>query len=700
MKDGSGAFQPGAATLPRCLPGLERTGMSLTSPRKPLFRRRTATAGALFVLAASLTGTPAVAAPADPPGTFTEQNLGSTVAAPFAAYRIPALSYLGDGVVVAAWDGRPTNAADSPNPNSIVLRRSTDGGATWGPQRTVLAGFQDTANNGAGRYGYSDPSFVYDAVVDKLFLFSVYSQDAGFGSSTFGNNDANRNIISAQVAESSDGGLTWSAPKLITEVVKPGSSAAAPQPGDVRSMFATSGEGIQLKYGEYAGRLIQQFAGDVRQDNGSNAIQAYSVYSDDHGATWVKGANVGTKMDENKTVELSDGRIMLNSRSNDGADNARKIAISSDGGHSYGPVTLDADLTDPANNAAIARLFPDAPLGSADAKKLIFTNANDANSRQNVSARVSCDDGATWGVPRTIRSGFSAYSTVTRLENGQIGVLYESSYTNGIMFAKFSDSWLNSCTAPVAPVPTVIAGVEISGIPSDSGRNLASSPYTAGEVVPYSFKVTNRNTGAVTVIPSAGNFAPLLPPGTGNCRYVSLAAGSSYTCGTPRHTVTAAEAAQGYFVPDTEWAVSGAATGNGRVTGQPVPLAGGVQAPAGSIAGVTITGSRTDPARDVAANPYTAGEAVPYSFTVRNTGTAAVTATPTAGNFAPFMPPGTGNCRYISLGAGASYNCITPVHTVTAAEAAQGYFIPDTSWTVAAGAASSGRVLGEPVRLK
>lgn len=670
--------------------------------RSPLLRRPGRLAAAALAagvaLSSLLVAGPAAAAPTDPPGTFSEQNLGATVVSPFAAYRIPALSYLGNGVVVAAWDGRPNNAADSPNPNSIVMRRSTDGGATWDAQRTILAGNLDTANNGAGKFGYSDPSFVYDAETGKLFLFSVYSKNAGYASSTFGNDDANRNIISAQVSESSDGGLSWGAPRLITSIVKPGSSTTNPQPGDVRSMFASSGEGIQLRYGPHAGRLIQQFAGDVRQADGTNAIQAYSVYSDDHGATWIKGANVGTRMDENKTVELSDGRVMLNSRSNNAADNARKVAISTDGGASYGPVTLDTALTDPANNAAIARLFPDAPAGSADAKKLIFTNANNPDSRQNVSARVSCDDGATWGVPRTIRSGFSAYSTVTRLESGQIGVLYESSYSNGIMFAKFSDSWLNSCTPPPAPSTTTVAGVSISGTRTDTSRDLAANPYTAGQSVSYSFTVRNNNAGTVTVTPTAGNFAPLTAPGTGNCRYLSLAPGASYVCTTPAHTVTAEEVAQGYFVPDTTWAISGAASGTDKVLGYPVALKSGIQAPAGSLAGVSITGSRDDAARNVLTNPYAAGEAVPYRFAVLNSGASAATVTPTAGNFAPFLPPGAGNCRYSSLPAGAGYNCTTPRHTVTTADLALGYFVPDTGWSVGTGA--SVRLLGEPVRLK
>ena len=227
-----------------------------------------------------------------------------------------------------------------------------------------------------------------------MFAFFVYSKDQGFGGSVFGNDDADRSVISSAVVESGDGGQTWSSPRLITNVTKPGTSRTSPQPGDVRANFAASGEGIQLKYGIHKGRLIQQYSGQVLQANGTQAFQAYSVFSDDHGATSQKGAPVGAAMDENKTVELSDGRVMLNSR--DSANGGyRKVAISNDGGATYGQVTQDTELPDPANNGSIARMFPDAAAGSADARKLIFTNANSKSGRENLSARVSCDDGAT-----------------------------------------------------------------------------------------------------------------------------------------------------------------------------------------------------------------------------------------------------------------------------------------------------------------
>ncbi|WP_440102197.1 hypothetical protein [Glutamicibacter mishrai] len=120
-----------------------------------------------------------------------------------------------------------------------------------GPVTTVAAGFTGIADQ--GKYGYSDPSYVVDDESGKTFAFFVYSKDQGFGGSTWGNDDTNRQVLSAAVVESSDDGATWSKPRLITDVVKPSDSAV---PGAVRSTFATSGQGIQITRGQYAGRLV------------------------------------------------------------------------------------------------------------------------------------------------------------------------------------------------------------------------------------------------------------------------------------------------------------------------------------------------------------------------------------------------------------------------------------------------------------
>jgi sialidase-1 len=754
---------------------------------------RIAAAGALSLGLLAGLGLPATAAPIPPnnpaaaPGTFTEANIGADRTAANFFYRIPALTYLGNNVVLAAWDGRPGSAADAPNPNSIVQRRSTDGGVTWGPVTVIAAGHVGDASG--PKLGYSDPSYVYDAEAGKVFAFFVYSKDQGFGGSQFGNSDADRTVISSAVIESSDGGITWSQPRLITNVTKPGTSKTSPVAGDVRSNFASSGEGIQLKYGQYKGRLIQQYAGDIRQADGTNKIQAYSVYSDDHGATWHKGANVGDRMDENKTVELSDGRVLLNSRDN-ANQGYRKVAVSTDGGATYGPVTQDTELPDPANNGAIARMFPNAAQGSADAKKLIFTNANSKTGRENVSARVSCDDGATWPGVRTIRSGFSAYSTVTRLEEGKFGVLYEGNYTDNMPFAKFDDAWLNYACAPLSvpavttapgatqqvpvtvtnqeastlsgatatiytpsgwsattvPVPGVAPGasvtvnVALTAPANASGpqnlnaafttangrvsqftftatvpvapqvgltitgtapaRDVVANPYQVGEVLSYSLNVKSTANVTANSVPVSGTFdSGFLPPSAPNCRYNNLAAGANYNCTTAKHVITAADIERGYFAPEASFSITASTTPSLTKT---VPFTGAAVALRDGLLTAEISGARADVGRDLATQPYAAGDLVPYTFTVKNTSPLVGKVVPTAGNFSPFLPEGPGNCRYSVLPAGQSYECTTPRHTVTAEEAAQGFFVPTSTWEISSAGQSSKTITvnGDPVELR
>lgn len=452
----------------------------------------------------------------DAPGHFSSQVLASNgdgaidpVLGKY--YRIVALANLGNGVLLAAYDGRPTGA-DAPAANSIIQRRSTDGGKTWGTPTFIARG--QVAAPGTKAYGFSDPSYVVDQETGTVFNFHVYSKDAGFASSQLGNDDADRNVISAEVSVSTDGGVTWStdpanqpslptppsygpgsayagfAGPLITGVVKPTGASVngVANVGGVLGEFASSGEGIQLQYGLHRGRLIQQFAGTIIQPDGSKTIQAYSVYSDDHGKTWHMGTPVGTAMDENKVVELSSGDVMLNSRDSAGGG-GRKVAISHDGGATYGPVVYDHTLTDPRNNAAITRMFPAAPEGSADAEKLLFSNAdNPPFARINGTIRYSCDNGATWSTSRAFAPGQpTSYSTVTALGDGRYGVLYEGA-GNAITFASFDAQWLGPLCGSLTANPITVA---------------------PGHSADVSVKVVNRDEKAF----SKGTVALTLPTG-------------------------------------------------------------------------------------------------------------------------------------------------------------------------------------------
>lgn len=487
----------------------------MTFPNKSTSRRGARVVATAGVLAAGLLATmmaPAIADEASNAPSYSEHVLaknGDNAIDPVLGknYRIPALADLGGGVVLASYDGRP-DGADSPSPNSIIQRRSTDYGQTWGAPTYVVRG--QMPGDGVLRYGFSDPSYIVDRETGTVFNFHVFSKDVSFQAGAFGNDDADRQITSVQVSVSTDRGLTWStdpanmpvlppsdnypagsgyagfAGPSITKVVKPVGETvgSVTNVGGVAGVFAASGEGIQLKYGAHKGRLIQQFTGKVKQLDGSTTYQAYSVYSDDHGKTWQRGAFTGTGMDENKTVELSNGDVMMNSRTSSG-ERARKVAVSKDGGESYGAVTVDATLADPVNNASIARMYPDALEGSAAARILLFSNANSATARQNGTIRYSCDDGATWSAGKQFKAGAMSYSTVTALGDGNFGVFYEGD-NNTMTFGKFNAAWLDTpCGVTVLVKPAFEPNVDRQKLNGQApvDLDLKSGKYSIGDTV-------------------------------------------------------------------------------------------------------------------------------------------------------------------------------------------------------------------------
>jgi sialidase-1 len=335
----------------------------------------------------------------------------------YPVYRIPALVVSNAGTLIASYDGRPT-LADVPSNIALVVRRSVDGGRTWLPRQVVRAD--------AAPLGYGDPSLLADRHTGRIFLFYAASVRQGFAGSATGNREDDPDVLQADYSSSDDDGLTWQH-RRITAAIKDPAWAG---------MFAASGRGIQLRYGARAGRLVQQYVVRVRGDN-----YAASAFSDDHGATWRMGTLVGPGVDENKTVELADGRLMLNSR----AKPYRLVAWSSDGGEHYTGLRPDSQLPDPANNGAIIRFDEDAPMGSARARRLLFANTAHATERANLSIKLSCDSGNSWQAAVTIEPGPSAYATLAMLPGGDVGVLYERGRYEFITFARFTPAWPRGC---------------------------------------------------------------------------------------------------------------------------------------------------------------------------------------------------------------------------------------------------------------
>lgn len=366
-----------------------------------------------------------------------------------AYYRIPALVTANNGDLLASYDYRPNMPADSPNPNSIVQRRSTDNGKTWGPETVIAKGVES-----GDVVGYSDPSYVIDRETGTIFNFHVKSFDKGFTAGTpiktNGKVDENdRTKAQIAVSKSSDNGYTWSTEVITADVLDP--SALIDGFG-----FATSGAGIQIQNGKYAGRLVQQYAFSNKVADGTYRNVAVSVYSDNHGNTWKAGAPTPVttaageqvQFDENKVVELSDGTLLLNSRTSKfDASGYRVVAKSTDGGETWGTPRIEKNLVDPGNNASIIRAFPNAKPGTPKSKVLLFSNAKHDISRVHGTNRVdgtvtvSYDDGATWDNENAWRftdeGEYVGYSTMAIQADGKIGILHETA-GGGIQYLNFS----------------------------------------------------------------------------------------------------------------------------------------------------------------------------------------------------------------------------------------------------------------------
>ena len=72
----------------------------------------------------------------------------------------------------------------------------------------------------------------------------------------------------------------------------------------------------------------------------------------------------------------------------------------------------------------------------------LFSNSNDKKDRKNLTVKISYDEGATWSGGKTIYAGSAAYSSMTILENGDIGLFFEKNdYTENV-FVSFSLEWL------------------------------------------------------------------------------------------------------------------------------------------------------------------------------------------------------------------------------------------------------------------
>lgn len=322
-------------------------------------------------------------------------------------FRIPAIVTTNDGELLAICEGRKTSRSDHGDVD-LVMKRSGDNGQTWSPLSLIYEEGAEAAIT------IGNPCPIVDRLTNTIWL--PFTRD-------------NDDVL---LTSSRDGGKTWSAPRVITASVK----------RDDWTWYATGpGNGIQLERGPSKGRLV--IPCDHRVNNIADrrrATRSHIIYSDDHGETWQIGGITEFEMNECAVAELSDGRLMLNMRSNRGKGR-RGVTISHDGGASWSECLDDAALIEPVCQASLLRYSWDDASGTS---RLLFSNPASTTARDHMTLRISTDEGKTWPVAIEIYAGSAAYSSLTRLRDAGVGVLYERDNYSEIAFTRIESPALNS----------------------------------------------------------------------------------------------------------------------------------------------------------------------------------------------------------------------------------------------------------------
>ncbi len=339
-------------------------------------------------------------------------------------YRIPALITAKDGSLIAMCDRRKNNEADLPQDIDVVAKRSTDGGLTWSEPVTVVAG------KGYGE-GYGDAGLVMakDGTIVAVFA-------AGMGL-----HGRPGNIGRTYIAKSKDNGATWGKVIDITDQLY-GPKVADKDRKEWVGVFCASGRGLCTR----DGRIM--FVAGAKKASGP--INNYLFYSDDKGDTWHVSSCAKVGGDEAKVVELNDGRLLMSIR-HGGAGSGTKprpYVISRDKGNSWSEVKTWEDIKDPACNGDMIN-YTSRKDGYERNRLLHSIPYSNRGWRENVSVLVSYNEGETWKYGRSVSPGSSAYSSLTILKNGTIGVFFEEHERNAgdgysLFYANVSLDWLTN----------------------------------------------------------------------------------------------------------------------------------------------------------------------------------------------------------------------------------------------------------------
>jgi sialidase-1 len=365
----------------------------------------------------------------------------------YSLYHIPGVVVTAKGTVLTWCEARKRSAGVSDwDDIRILLRRSTNDGKTWNTAKSIAdVPGSKTKNPFAMKMKNVDPNDVTynnpvmiadrDGSVHMLFCLEY---------------------MRVFYQRSDDDGITFSAPMEITAAFEPFKKHY-----DWKVLATGPNHSIQLKNG----RLVAPVW--LSTGTGGNAHRpsvTATIFSDDQGKTWKAGDIAVPCTDEwinpNETVaiELNDGRVMLNVRSESKA-HRRLVVTSPDGATNWSAPKFDDELLEPICMGGIVRY------NYGDQNGILFSNPHNldvtkgkpepgkSRTRKNVSVKLRRDEAQTWPINKLIEDGPSMYSDIAVTHSGTILCFYGRSgektglaaFAGGrLTLARFNLEWLTS----------------------------------------------------------------------------------------------------------------------------------------------------------------------------------------------------------------------------------------------------------------
>ncbi|MCY3017434.1 MAG: sialidase family protein [Planctomycetota bacterium] len=382
----------------------------------------------------------------------------------YVMYRIPGIAVTGRGTMLVYCEARAGQGDWTPQ--DVLLRRSIDGGRTWSEPRQMAKAPPDLKPNPAGLKQKLSTADVAAGKFTAHNAVAIPDLEPGVVHFLY-------HIEYARVfyLRSSDDGETWSPPREITAVIE-----------GFRDRYPWlvvgngCGHAIQLARGPHRGRLVIPLW--LSLGTGGHAHRPSDlavIYSDDRGETWQRGDFIArnggqsasgdeiVNPNETTVVELSDGRVLANIRS-ESRRNRRLLSISADGATGWSKPEFHEQLLEPVCMGSMARLA-DGGLLFANPDNLLVKGKEGKpgqnRDRRNLTIKLSRDDGKTWPVSQVVEAGPSGYSDLAVGPDGTIHCFFERGdvktnyfHPTALSLACFGLMWLTETKgAPKAGEP-------------------------------------------------------------------------------------------------------------------------------------------------------------------------------------------------------------------------------------------------------